>query len=178
MMPHGESMFRLRVYVGNLCIVSFLGTVPVPNYGEVIHLSPKRRDSKSNTTPPEELPDAELEVLACLWQRQRATARQIREALHSYHPMAHVSVVTLLNRLQDRGFVARAKNKVGKAFIFRPTRAARPAQRRIVRRLVERVFGGDSFEVVFALFDAKLPTPDELDRLQRMLDDLRGKGGK
>ena len=141
-------------------------------------MSPQRRETRTKTTSPEQLPDAELEVLACLWQHRRATARQIREALYSYRPMAHGSVVTLLNRLQARGMVARTKGRVGKAFIFRPTRAARPAHRRIVRRMVERVFAGDSLEVVSTLFDAKLPTPDELDRLQEMLDDLRTKGRK
>ena len=31
----------------------------------------------------ENLPDAELEVMACLWQRGDATARQIREEMAS-----------------------------------------------------------------------------------------------
>ena len=141
-------------------------------------MSTQHRSPKSYATPPEQLPDAELEVLACLWQRRRATARQIREALHGYRPMAHGSVVTLLNRLQARGLVARTKGRVGKAFIFRPTRAARPAHRRIVSHMVDRIFGGDSMEVVSSLFDAKLPTPEELDRLQEMLNDLRRKREK
>lgn len=136
------------------------------------------RRSKSIKPTGDQPPVAELDVLACLWRSRQATAREIREALHSYRPMAHGSVLTLLKRLEARGLVARSKGSVGKAFVYRPTRTARPAYRRIVRNIAERIFGGDSLEMVSTLLEAKLPTPDELDRLQEMLDELRNKRRK
>ena len=145
---------------------------------EVTGLVKHRRSSKSTVLTDGQPPDAELDVLACLWRRRRATARQVREALHSYRPMAHGSVMTLLNRLEARGLVARRKGPVDKAFVYRPTRATRPAYRRIVRNISKRVFGGNSMEIALALFNAQLPTADELDRLQQMLDELRSKRKK
>ncbi|MCK4850725.1 MAG: BlaI/MecI/CopY family transcriptional regulator [Phycisphaerae bacterium] len=136
------------------------------------------RSSKSTVLTDGQPPDAELDVLACLWRRRRATARQVREALHSYRPMAHGSVVTLLKRLEARGLVARRKGPVGKAFVYRPARSTRPAYRRIVRNIIKRVFGGDNLEMVAALLNSKVPTLDELDRLQQMLDKLRSKRKK
>ena len=118
-------------------------------------------------------PDAELDVLACLWQRGAATAREVREMLDSYRPMAHGSAVTLLNRLLTRGLVAREKAPVGKAFVYKPTEAARPTRRRILRRIAERIFGGNGVEMVSTLLDATPPTSEELDRLQSLLDELR-----
>ena len=67
------------------------------------------------------LPDAELEVLACLWQKGEATARDVREAMASYRPLTHSAVSTLLARLQEKGLVGRRKGPVGKAFLFRAT---------------------------------------------------------
>lgn len=145
---------------------------------EVTGLVKHHRSSKSTVLTGGQPPDAELDVLACLWRRRRATARQVREALHSYRPMAHGSVVTLLNRLEARGLVARRKGPVGKAFVYRPTRATRPAYRRIVRNIIKRLFGGDNLEMVSALLNAKVPTSDELDQLQQMLDELRSKRKK
>ena len=145
---------------------------------EVTGLVKHRRSSKSTVLTDGQPPDAELDVLACLWRRRRATARQVREALHSYRPMAHGSVVTLLNRLEARGLVARRKGPVGKAFVYRPTRSTRPAYRRIVRNIIKRLFGGDNLEMVSALLNAKVPTSDELDQLQQMLDELRSKRKK
>jgi len=144
---------------------------------EVTGLVKHRRSSKSTVLTGRQPPDAELDVLACLYRR-RATARQVREALHSYRPMAHGSVVTLLKRLEARGLVARRKSPVDKAFVYRPTRATRPAYRRIVRNIIKRLFGGDNLEMVSALLNAKVPTSDELDQLQQMLDELRSKRKK
>ena len=123
----------------------------------------------------EQPPDAELDVLAHLWRCRQATAREVREALNGYRPMAHGSVVTLLKRLEAKGLVARSKGQVGKAFVYRPTRSSRPTFQRIVRDIADRIFGGNSLEMVSTLFDSKLPTQDELKQLQEMLDKLQSK---
>lgn len=122
-----------------------------------------------------QLPDAELEVLACLWQQGRATARQVREAMAGYRPMTHGSMVTLLKRLEAKGWVTREKGPVGKAFIYHATRRAGPTRRRILRDLVHRIFGGNGVELISTLLDSTPPTPKELDRLERMFEELRAK---
>jgi len=123
----------------------------------------------------EHLPAAELDVLACLWRRGTATAREVREALHRYRPMAHGSVATLLGRLQDKGLVSREKGPVGKAFIYKPARRAGTGYRRVLKELLQRVFGGDSLALVTSLFETQPPTQEELQELQQLLDDLRGR---
>ena len=127
--------------------------------------------TKQQTTP-EELPDAELEVLACLWQRGPATAAEIRDWLEPFRPLAHGSVLTLLKRLRERGLVTREKSGRGKAFVFRPTQRPRPAYRRILGRLTRRVFGGDPVTVVASLLESRAPTPAEIRRIRQLLDDL------
>jgi BlaI family penicillinase repressor len=122
------------------------------------------------------LPDAELEVLACLWkQGGEGTARQIRETLEPYRPMAHGSVMTLLKRLEEKGLVTRRKGSVGKAFIFQAARKPGPTYRRLVRDLLDRVFGGNGLALVHSLFETRPPTPEEIDDLQQMLDELRAR---
>ncbi|MHC4568418.1 MAG: BlaI/MecI/CopY family transcriptional regulator, partial [Planctomycetota bacterium] len=64
--------------------------------------------AKKNSSVPQ-LPEAELDVLSCILQRQRVTAREIREALAEIRPLAHASVVTLLNRLEQKGLVQKQK---------------------------------------------------------------------
>ena len=119
------------------------------------------------------LPDAELEVLACLWQKGEATARDVREAMKGYRPLTHSAVSTLLARLQEKGLVARRKGPVGKAFLFRAAARPKRTRRRLIGELVERVFGGDALAVVSSLFETRPPSTDELDRLQQLLDELR-----
>ena len=138
----------------------------------------QRSTSRSASPAAPDLPDAELEVLACLWQRGQATARQIREAIKEYRPMAHGSVVTLLKRLEGKGLVRREKGPVGEAFVYSPTRRPGPAYRRIVGNLLQRIFGGDGVALVASLFETQPPTSDELEELQRLLDQLRERSTK
>ena len=122
-----------------------------------------------------DLPDAELEVLACLWQKEEASAREVREAMTKYRPMTHGAMVTLLKRLESKGLVAKRKGEVGKAFIYRPTRGPEPMYRKIMRDLRQRVFGGSGVAMVASLFETTTPTDEELSALEGLLDDLRSK---
>ena len=125
-----------------------------------------------------DLPDAEMEVLAYLWNQRKATAREVREALAHYRPMAHGSAVTLLKRLLGKGLVKREKAKTGKAFIYRPTRQPGPTYRKILGDLLQRIFSDDGVALVSSLFDSRPPTADELEQLQQLLDDCRTKARK
>lgn len=130
--------------------------------------------SKSNT----KLPDAELELLAALCRAESATARELREALHQYRPMAHGSVLTLLGRLEKKRLVAKRKGEQGKAFVYRATDAGQSVFRPVVKSLVQRVFGGSSVSFVASLFESAPPNADEIEQLQGMLDELREKRGR
>jgi len=121
------------------------------------------------------LPDAELEVMACLWQLQQATARQLRETMATYRPMAHTSMMTLLGRLEAKGLVKRTKGPVGKAFVYAPLRRPGKTYRRVIGDILQRIFGGNSLTLVASLFETQPPTPGEVAQLQRLLDDLRKK---
>ena len=128
------------------------------------------------------LPEAELDVLSCILQRQRVTAREIREALTEVRPLAHASVVTLLNRLERKGLVLKKKGKVGKAFVYQATRKPGSVYQSLVQNLLDRVFAGNGLALVHSLFETQPPNPHELDELQTMLDTMRARkkqgGGK
>jgi BlaI family transcriptional regulator, penicillinase repressor len=119
------------------------------------------------------VPTAELEVLACLRQIEQATAREIREHLHPYRPMAHGSVVNLLKRLEAKKLVSKKKGPVGKAFVYRSTAATVSIYGNLLDRILNRVFGGDSLALVASLFETKPPDGRQLDKLEQLLDELR-----
>ncbi len=132
----------------------------------------KQKDAASKQPTPEHLPDAELEVLACLWNRGTATAAEIREALAQFRPMVHGSVLTLLKRLGDKQLVTREKGDRGKAFVYRPTRRPGPTYRRILNQLTQRVFGGNPVTLVASLLESQAPDPDEIRQIKQLLEGL------
>jgi BlaI family transcriptional regulator, penicillinase repressor len=127
---------------------------------------------------PNDLPPAERDVLICLHRHRQATARELRESLLKIRPMAHGSVLTLLNRLEAKGLVKKEKGMIGKAFVYEARQQPRTTLGGIVRQVVQRVFHGDSVALVASLFETKPPTAAEVEKLQRMLDDLRGRKEK
>ena len=140
----------------------------------------EKQNSKSEQIERKEYtpPDAELEVLACLWQLGEATARQIREMMHDYRPMAHGSVLTLLGRLKDKGLVEREKGPTGKAFIYKSTHQAKAGYRRVVKDLHKRIFGGNTIALVTSLFETEPPTQNELKKLRQLLNELQRNNNK
>jgi BlaI family transcriptional regulator, penicillinase repressor len=139
-----------------------------------------RRKSRSISNPVTEdaLPEAELEVLACVHQQGEADAASIRERLRAFRPLTHASVVTLLRRLEDKSLVTKRKGDRGKAFIYSATREPGTTYRQVVGRLVERVFGGSKLTLVSSLFDSKAPTEEELAQLKELVDQLHGRTRK
>ena len=130
-------------------------------------------------TPPRtnatRLPDAELDVLTCLRRSGESTASEIGRALETQRPMAHGSVVTLLTRLEAKGMVTRRKGPVGKAFVFRATARADRALQQALKRWMGRVLENDRVSLVASLLESKPPSFADLDRLQRLLADLRAR---
>jgi BlaI family penicillinase repressor len=128
------------------------------------------RETRESAGP---LPDAELDVLACLWREGKLTARQIRESLAELRPMTHSAVSTLLSRLQEKGLVSRRKGPQGKALLFKAVGRPQREHRRIVRDLLQRVFAGDALAVVSSLFETRRPTAEELKQLEELVEQYR-----
>jgi BlaI family penicillinase repressor len=115
------------------------------------------------------LPNAELDVLACLWKDGPTTARNIREMMLKYRPMAHGSVVTLLTRLEAKGYVTREKGPVGKAFIYRTKDRAEGTHKRLAKDMLSRVFNGNLVGMASALFAAQPPNKAEAEEIKGIL---------
>jgi BlaI family transcriptional regulator, penicillinase repressor len=133
-----------------------------------------RRKARSQEASPKEqiLPEAEMEVLAVLHARGEADARAVREALATFRPMSHASVLTLLGRLEAKELVTRRKADVGKAFVYAPAKSPKPMYRSLLRRVVRRIFSNDPAQLVASLFDAKPPTADELRQIRELVESM------
>jgi BlaI family transcriptional regulator, penicillinase repressor len=123
------------------------------------------------------LPDAELDVMVCLWQHGPKTARELREALAATRPMTHASISTLLARLTEKGLVGREKGTVGKAFVFRALVSPNATRRHLVSELLDRVFGGSGLALVSTLLESRRPTASEIEELSDLLEQLRKRKG-
>lgn len=117
------------------------------------------------------LGERELDIMNALWDAGAATVGEVHGALtEKGADVAYTTVQTMLNRLETKGHVARERS--GRAFVYRP-RLRRPAAAgRAVRGVIERFFGGSAEALAKHLVEGDLD-PKELARVRRLIDDVR-----
>jgi predicted transcriptional regulator len=134
-------------------------------------------------TPPP-VSDAELEVLKVLWARGAATVRDVEADLHRgkargrgskrRRPWAYNTVLTLLSRLRDKGYVASDASGEGAALVFRPTVSREQLLRHGLSDLADRICDGTASPLVHALVQGQRFSPQEIAQFRRLLDELEG----
>jgi BlaI family penicillinase repressor len=87
-----------------------------------------------------DLAPLELECLSVLWPLGEGTVRDIHRALASIRPRAYTTVMTIMDRLAQKGIVTRRKE--GKAFHYQARLSAEEARLKAVEKIVEGFFDG------------------------------------
>ena len=87
-----------------------------------------------------DLAPLELECLSVLWPLGEGTVRDIHAALVAARPRAYTTVMTIMDRLAQKGIVER--RKVGKAFHYRARLSAEEARGKAVEKIVDGFFAG------------------------------------
>ena len=104
-----------------------------------------------------------------LWQRGPSSVQQVLDSLPGGKPLAYNSVLTTIRILEKKGYVAHAKSKDGRAYVYAPLIERSEAARSEVRHLVQRLFqNSHELLVLNVLEDAGLDA-DELHRLRQYL---------
>ena len=96
--------------------------------------------------PPAEIPPPlELECLKALWTLGEGNVKDVREVMTESRNLAYTTVMTVLDRLEKRGKVARRKQ--GRKFVYTPA-VSRDALRRLaVDALIEDFFDGSESQL-------------------------------
>jgi BlaI family penicillinase repressor len=114
----------------------------------------------------------QLLIMQVLWEKGRATAREITDAINAAEPIAHSTVQTLLRGLEEKGSIAHEAD--GRTFVFFPLVAENKFKETATRDLVERVFGGNAGTLVAHLLKNERVSRKEIDEIRKLID-RRGK---
>ena len=132
----------------------------------------------SETRPP--LSDAERDVLEALWEHGPGGVRDVHERLSRNGPRwSRSTVITLLQRLEKKGYVA--SDKSGFAFTFHAAVTRDDLGRQRLQELADELYEGQAAPLLLAFARRQRFAPGELDELRRLVDELaekqqRGKG--
>ena len=115
------------------------------------------------------LPDAELEVMQAVWACQPPVARaDVEKILFQTHPMAMTTLLTLLTRLGDKGFLT--IEKVGRRSYYTPCVSQEDYLASQSKSFVDKLCGGSISAFATALCSSGL-TKEELAQLREMLEE-------
>lgn len=84
----------------------------------------------------------ELAIMKVVWRLQKATVRDVYEALRARRPVAYTTVMTMMRILEEKGFLKKALTD--RAHVYRPAKPRHQVIGAMVRDFVDRVFDGAS----------------------------------
>ena len=110
----------------------------------------------------------QLLIMQVLWDRQRATAREITDTINQSEPIAHSTVQTLLRALEEKSSVSHESE--GRTFIFFPLVEEENFKQNATSVLIERVFGGNAANLVAHLLGDKNVSRKEINEIRKLIN--------
>ena len=118
--------------------------------------------------------DTELEVLKVLWAAGPATVRDVEAAFkRKRRHLAYNTVLTLLSRLREKGYVVADRRDT--AHVFRAMVSREELLTHGLSTLADRICDGTASPLVHALVKGKRLSVKDIAELRRLLDALEDK---
>ena len=125
---------------------------------------------------PTQLGRVQLLIMQVLWDKKRATAREITDTINESEPIAHSTVQTLLRGLEEKGSVSHEAE--GRTFIFFPLVEEDNFKQSATADLIERVFAGNAAKLVAHLLSDDNVSRKEINEIRKLIDKHGKKKGR
>src|SRR5208283_3890502 len=112
------------------------------------------------------LTEQELEIMKIVWARERATVRDVYEALLERRKVAYTTVMTMMKILEQKKYLK--KNQAERAYVYRPAQPQGQVVGAMVRDFVNRVFDGSAAPLLVHLVKEHDLSADDLEEIARL----------
>ena len=124
-----------------------------------------------------EMSDAEREVLKVLWDHGPQTVREVLERFAAQgQEWTRSTAITLLQRLEKKGYVASDKSQF--AFVFRAIVSREEVMRARMVELAGELCEGEALPLVLAFAERHRFSEEDIQRFREMIDELDSKRRK
>jgi len=117
------------------------------------------------------LGEQELEVLRFIANRAPAPAREVIEHFGEERGIARTTVLTVMERLRQKGYLARSRREG--VFHYSPRVPQEEVLQRLVRDFVEGTLGGSVSPVVAYLAQTRRISDTELAEMERLAEEIK-----
>lgn len=119
------------------------------------------------------LTSAQREIMEIIWSQGEVTVTEVREILEEKRKLARNTVLTMMVRLEERGWLQHRKQ--GRTFIYSAARPKAASLGMKVSQMVDRLFAGSPEDLVTALIEYRGLTSDESERIREMVEQAEAK---
>jgi len=120
------------------------------------------------------LSEAQLEIMNVVWDRGEATVADVWKALSVHRKVARNTVLTMLTRLEEKGWLHR--DAVEHAHRYRATVPRDATLLTMISRLVQTAFGGSAESLMVALLHGRTVSTEDASRIRAMIDQAEKRG--
>ena len=116
----------------------------------------------------------ERQIMEILYQRGKASAAEVREAMAD--APSYSAVRAMLRILEEKGHLKHQEE--GLKYVYAPTVGRDKAKRSAVKHLLDTFFNGSPEQIMAALLDVSSTrlTREELDRMSQMIEKAKNEG--
>lgn len=124
-----------------------------------------------STKTPIKPTESELEILQVLWERDKASVREVHEELLKTKEAGYTTTLKLMQIMYEKGLVNRDDSF--KTHIYRPSVSKEKTQQHLLGKMINSLFGGSSTELVLQALGNHKASPAELEEIQQLLNNLK-----
>ncbi|BAS26894.1 BlaI/MecI/CopY family transcriptional regulator [Limnochorda pilosa] len=122
-----------------------------------------------------ELGPLEAEVMRAVWDLGEVQVEDVHRRLREEREIAYTTVMTVMARLAEKGFLKRRKD--GRAYVYRARVAREQAARGSLRQWVQRYWGEALVPAVSMLLGGERLRREDVEALRRLIDSLAPEEG-
>jgi BlaI family penicillinase repressor len=123
--------------------------------------------------PQESLSPAQLEIMEIVWDKSEVAAVEVRQLLANGRELARETVRTMLERMEDKGWLKH--RVVGRTFFYSAAVPREATAGQKVIELIDTVCGGSPERLMTALLDYRGLSAEEATRIEALIKQARDK---
>jgi len=105
-----------------------------------------------------------------VWRLDKATVRDVYEALRERRPVAYTTVMTMMKILEEKGYLKKAL--VDRAHVYRPAQRRQRVVGAMVRDFLDRVFDGAPADLLVHLAKDNKLTDKQRKIVKQLIEEI------
>ena len=114
--------------------------------------------------------EKELAILQVLWQIGSGTVRQVNDEICKTEKTGYTTTLKLMQIMTEKGLLLRDESQF--KHVYSPAASEEKTEKSIVGDMIDKVFAGSAEKLVMRALSAKKVSPDELQKIRDLLDNM------